>query len=114
MKSQALKTAWILFRKYQITFSQALKDGWKQVKKDFYNKRLSLLEDKRELLIQMNNSSNYTSMILVDGKLTNNPKTDKYLNLMLSIKKEIAFYMRKKHSLLDTSNYKFSIPLNIR
>lgn len=35
MKSQALKTAWILFRKYQITFSQALVEGWKKAKREF-------------------------------------------------------------------------------
>jgi hypothetical protein len=34
MKSQAMKTAWLLFRKYQITFSQALIEGWKRVKRE--------------------------------------------------------------------------------
>jgi hypothetical protein len=35
MKSQAMKTAWLLFKKYQITFSQALIEGWKRVKREF-------------------------------------------------------------------------------
>ena len=34
MKSQVLKTAWMLFRKYQVTFSQALKEAWLRVKKE--------------------------------------------------------------------------------
>lgn len=114
MKSQVLIKAWELFRTYEITFSQALIDAWKKVKNDFYNKRLNLLESKREILIELNNNNRYTSMITINGKLVSNPKTDKYLKLMLSIKTEIAFYLRKKQSLLNHSNYKFSIHLNFR
>jgi len=33
MKSQAMRKAWELFKKYQITFSQALVEGWKYVKR---------------------------------------------------------------------------------
>jgi hypothetical protein len=33
MKSQAMRKAWELFRKYQITFSEALVEGWKYVKR---------------------------------------------------------------------------------
>ena len=29
-----MKTAWILFKQYQMTFSQALIEGWKRVKKE--------------------------------------------------------------------------------
>lgn len=35
MKSQALKRAWELFKKYQMTFSQALIEGWKFAKRLF-------------------------------------------------------------------------------
>lgn len=35
MKSQAMKTAWLLFKKYEMTFSQALIEAWKSVKRDF-------------------------------------------------------------------------------
>ncbi len=34
MKSEALKTAWKLFRDYDMTFSQALIEGWKKVKRE--------------------------------------------------------------------------------
>lgn len=33
MKSQAMRKAWELFKKYQITFSEALIEGWKHVKR---------------------------------------------------------------------------------
>jgi hypothetical protein len=33
MKSQAMRKAWELFKKYQITFSEALIEGWKYVKR---------------------------------------------------------------------------------
>ena len=34
MKSQIFTTAWKLFRTYQITFSQALVEAWKSVKRE--------------------------------------------------------------------------------
>ena len=35
MKSKAFKKAWELFRKFEMTFSQALIEGWKFVKREW-------------------------------------------------------------------------------
>lgn len=105
MKSQALKNAWILFRKYQMTFSKALIEGWKQAKINYFQSKVNYFYNKRELLIEMNDKQKYT--------ISGNENCSKYFRLMSFVKSEMSFYMRKKDSCLDKSNYKFTIPLNV-
>lgn len=50
------------------------------------NKRLAVLTDRYEKLIELNAIKNYVSMILTPDGLVSNPKTNKYLKLLLMIK----------------------------
>lgn len=68
------------------------------------NIRLNQLENRREILIEMNMVQRYVS---------NPKKCDQYLKLMLEVKKEIASFLRKKDMIFNKSNYQFSIPLNV-
>lgn len=67
MKSQALTTAWILFRKYQITFSQALREAWLRVKKEAI--RIAFSQTKpdeisyRQRLVERYNSMKITFFV---------------------------------------------------
>jgi hypothetical protein len=54
MKTQLFKTAWNLFKKFNMTFSQALIEAWKEVKKEMIVKQvqqmnLSELKERMEL-----------------------------------------------------------------
>jgi hypothetical protein len=51
-------------------------------------KRLSVLNNRYEKLIELNSIRSYVSMILTESGLVSNPKTTKYLNLLLAIKRE--------------------------
>lgn len=53
MKSQIFTKAWELFKIYEITFSQALKDAWKLAKRELIKIQFSIAdtqEQKTELL----------------------------------------------------------------
>lgn len=52
------------------------------------NKRLEVLNNRYEKLIEINSIRSYVSMILTEKGLVSNPKTTKYLNLLLAIKRE--------------------------
>ena len=52
------------------------------------NKRLAILNNRYEKLIELNSIRSYVSMILTENGLVSNPKTQKYLNLILAIKRE--------------------------
>ena len=52
------------------------------------NKRLMVLNNRYEKLIELNSIRSYVSMILTYNGLISNPKTNKYLNLLLMIKLE--------------------------
>jgi hypothetical protein len=52
------------------------------------NKRLAVLNNRYEKLLELNSIRSYVSMILTENGLVSNPKTTKYLNLLLAIKKE--------------------------
>lgn len=50
------------------------------------NKRLVILNNRYEKLIELNSIRSYVSMILTGNGLVTNPKTNKYLNVLLMIK----------------------------
>ena len=58
----------------------------KKLKKN--HKRLAVLNNRYEKLIELNSIRNYVSMILTEKGLEPNPKTPKYLKLLLAIKSE--------------------------
>ena len=52
------------------------------------NKRLATLNARYEKLVELNQQNHYTTMILVNGKLTSNPKEKKYTRLLKRIYEE--------------------------
>lgn len=58
----------------------------KKLKKN--QSRLSVLNNRYERLIELNNIINYVGMVLIGNDLKPNPKEQKYLKLLLAIKSE--------------------------
>ena len=52
------------------------------------NKRLQVLNNRYQKLIELNSIRSCVAMILTENGLVSNPKTTKYLNLLLAIKRE--------------------------
>lgn len=69
---------------------------------------LSQLTDVYDWLIERNQKYNYTFMIMVNGKLVDNPKTEPYLKLILEIKRQRTELMRQNKAFTQNRNsYKF-------
>jgi hypothetical protein len=60
MRSQIFTKAWELFKTYEISFSQALKDAWKLAKREIVKIQFSLVDvtetEKRNELLNLFNS----------------------------------------------------------
>ena len=60
MKSQIFTKAWELFKTYEISFSEALKDAWKLAKRELVKIQFSLVDvtetEKRNELLNLFNS----------------------------------------------------------
>jgi hypothetical protein len=54
MKSKVLKTAWLLFREFDVTFSEALKEAWIRIKREFL--RIEFAETMDKSLVSKFNS----------------------------------------------------------
>jgi len=53
MKSQVLKTAWLIFRQFEVTFSEALKEAWIRVKREFLRVQFAETRNK-DLVVKFN------------------------------------------------------------
>ena len=72
------------------------------------NRTLSQLTDIYDWLIERNQKYNYTFMVMVNGKLADNPKTEPYLKLLLEIKRQRAELMRKNPAIGKPTNFNAS------
>ena len=90
MKSQALKTAWILFRKYQMTFSQALIEGWKKVKRD---------------LLRIEFASTSSEEITYRQRLAN--RFNELKETFYVVRQEVQEERQKAHELSQNNDYFF-------
>lgn len=79
----------------------------KKLKKN--QKRLAVLNNRYEKLIELNSIRNYVSMILTEKGLVTNPKADQYLRLLLAIKQEKQAIWNKNREL----NQKYADSLEV-
>lgn len=68
------------------------------------NQRLQQLNNRYERLIELNETNNYTSMVLTSNGLQPNPNAERYLNLILAIKKQkTTIWIANRKNCLKTS-----------
>lgn len=86
MKSQLFKSAWALFRKYNITFSQALVKAWADFKRQFFIKIYNSIPSKPQFAKKkieakkMYENFNTVSFELVFRSIENNVGAIHYYN----------------------------------